>query len=114
MDVSIIIVNYNTKKLTSECIKSIVEKTKGVDYEIILVDNASTDGSKEVFQKDDRITYIYNEINGGFGYGNNRGMEVAKGKYFFSIQTLILRTMPSKNSSITLKIILPILFMDVI
>jgi GT2 family glycosyltransferase len=87
MDVSIIIVNYNTKKLTSECIKSIVEKTKGVDYEIILVDNASTDGSKEVFQKDDRITYIYNEINGGFGYGNNRGMEVAKGKYFFLLNS---------------------------
>ena len=52
MDVSIIIVNYNTKRLTDNCIKSIVEKTKDVDYEIILVDNCSTDGSKEIFASD--------------------------------------------------------------
>ena len=87
MDVSIIIVNYNTKKITSECIESIVEKTQGIEYEIILVDNASSDGSKELFEQDKRITYIYNEINGGFGYGNNRGMEVAKGKYFFLLNS---------------------------
>ena len=61
MDVSIIIVNYNTKDLTSQCIDSIYEKTQGVRFEIILVDNASTDGSKEVFEKDTRITYIYTE-----------------------------------------------------
>ena len=67
IDVSIIIVNYNTKQLTSDCIDSIVEKTQGISYEIILVDNASTDGSKEIFAKDDRITYIYSERNGGFG-----------------------------------------------
>ena len=42
MDVSIIIVNYNTKRLTDNCIKSIVEKTKDVDYEIILVANRET------------------------------------------------------------------------
>lgn len=87
MDVSIIIVNYNTKKLTSECIESIVEKTKGVEYEIIVVDNASTDGSKELFEQDNRITYINNKTNGGFGYGNNRGMEVAKGKFFFLLNS---------------------------
>lgn len=60
MDVSIIIVNYNTKRLTDNCIKSIEEKTKDVDYEIILVDNCSTDGSKEMFASDARIRYIYN------------------------------------------------------
>ena len=82
MDVSIIIVNYNTKKLTSDCITSIVEKTQGISYEIILVDNASIDGSKDLFEKDARITYIYSEKNGGFGYGNNLGMKIAKGRYF--------------------------------
>lgn len=49
MDVSVIIVNYNTKQLTSNCIQSIVDKTSGIEYEIILVDNASTDGSKDLF-----------------------------------------------------------------
>ncbi len=87
IDVSIIIVNYNTCKMTCECIDSIVEKTKGISYEIILVDNASNDGSKEFFEKDNRITYIYSEKNGGFGYGNNLGMKVAKGKYFFLLNS---------------------------
>lgn len=87
MDVSIIIVNYNTCRMTCECIDSIVEKTKDVEYEIILVDNASTDGSKEFFEKDSRIRYIYSERNGGFGYGNNIGMKLAKGKYFFLLNS---------------------------
>lgn len=87
MDVSIIIVNYNTCKMTCECIDSIVEKTHGISYEIILVDNASTDGSKEFFERDNRITYIYSEKNGGFGYGNNLGMKVARGKYLFLLNS---------------------------
>ena len=87
IDVSVIIVNYNTCKITCECIDSIVEKTKDVEYEIILVDNASTDGSKEFFEKDSRIKYIYSECNGGFGYGNNLGMKVAKGKYFLLLNS---------------------------
>lgn len=87
MDVSIIIVNYNTCKITCECIDSIVEKTRGISYEIILVDNASTDGSKDFFERDNRITYIYSEKNGGFGYGNNLGMKIAKGKYFLLLNS---------------------------
>ena len=73
--------------MTSECIDSIREKTQGLEYEIILVDNASTDGSKEFFEKDERITYFYSERNGGFGYGNNLGMKKAKGKYFFLLNS---------------------------
>lgn len=87
MDVSIIIVNYNTLIVTQECIDSVFEKTQGVEFEVILVDNASTDGSKEHFSHDSRIHYIYSEKNGGFGYGNNRGMEVATGKYFFLLNS---------------------------
>ena len=55
MDVSIIIVNYNTLGLTSDCIESIVDKTSDLEYEIILVDNASTDSSKAVFSQDPRV-----------------------------------------------------------
>ena len=87
MDVSVIIVNYNTKNLTSDCIQSVIDKTSGVDYEIILVDNASTDGSKEFFENDVRLKYIYSDKNGGFGYGNNQGMEIARGKYLFLLNS---------------------------
>lgn len=92
MDVSVIIVNYNTLDLTNDCITSIVEHSCGIDYEIILVDNASSDGSKDFFIKDNRIKYIYNEQNVGFGPANNIGASSAHGKYLFFLNsdTLLL------------------------
>lgn len=62
MDVSIIIVNYNTRDITKDCIDSVFEKTRGVSFEVILVDNASTDGSKEFFECDKRVIYIVLKI----------------------------------------------------
>jgi len=92
MDISVIIVNYNTYDLTSACIQSIIDHTDGLSYEIIVIDNASTDGSKKRFEIDTRIKYIYSDKNGGFGYGNNLGIAVAKGDYFFLLNsdTLLL------------------------
>lgn len=87
MDVSIIIVNYKTLKITKACINSIFEKTIGVDFEVIVVDNDSDDGSAEALAKDSRIRLICSKKNGGFGYGNNLGMKVAKGKYFFLLNS---------------------------
>jgi len=92
MDVSIIIVNYNTKKMTEECIDSIFQHTKNIKFEIIVVDNASTDGSKEYFEQDKRIKYIYSTTNLGFGNANNIGYKQASGKYLFLLNsdTLLL------------------------
>ena len=92
MDVSIIIVNYNTREMTAECIESVFRMTVGIEFEVILVDNASTDGSKEYFEQDSRITYIYNEENVGFGRANNKGYGYASGKYIFLLNsdTLLL------------------------
>ena len=92
MDVSVIIVNYNTKELTKNCIDSIFEKTSGVTFEVILVDNASTDGSVEVFVQDNRIFFIQNNRNLGFGLANNEGNKIAQGKYVFFLNpdTLLL------------------------
>lgn len=87
MDVSIILVNYNTKELTYDCIKSIREKTNGISYEIIVVDNASTDGSKELFILENSIKYIYLEKNLGFGQANNVGAKIAEGDYLFFLNT---------------------------
>lgn len=92
MDVSIIIVNYNTVKMTQECIESIFEKTTGLDFEVILVDNASTDGSKDHFEREERIKYIYSEDNLGFGRANTLGYEQSTGDYIFLLNsdTLLL------------------------
>lgn len=87
MDVSIIIVNYNTKDVTDICINSVIKQTSGVDYEIILVDNASSDGSREFFSSRKEIVYIYNKNNVGFGRANNIGLEHASGKYIFFLNS---------------------------
>lgn len=78
MHVSIIIVNYNTKQLTKNCIESIIAKTSGVEYEIILVDNESSDGSQEVFASDKQIKFIEAGENLGFGKANNLGAQYAR------------------------------------
>lgn len=92
MDVSIIIINYNTLQITSNCIDSIINMTTDIQYEIILVDNASTDGSKELFEKDCRIKYIYNDKNLGFGRANNIGLKIAQGRnvLFLNSDTLLV------------------------
>lgn len=92
MDISIIIVNYNTKIVTLNCINSIIKYSNGVSYEIILVDNHSTDGSYELFSNDTRITYIYNEENVGFGKANNIGYQRSTGDFIFLLNsdTLLL------------------------
>ena len=87
MDVSVIIVNYNTLALTQQCVDSIFEKTSGLDFEVIIVDNGSTDGSKETFSHDSRIQYIYSEENLGFGRANNLGAAHAKGDYLFFLNS---------------------------
>jgi GT2 family glycosyltransferase len=73
MDVSTILVNYNTKEMTLDCINSIYDKTNGVEFEVIVVDNNSSDGSKEVLSDDKRITFVEAGDNLGFGKANNLG-----------------------------------------
>lgn len=89
MDVSIIIVNYNTLKLTKQTIDSILLQTNGINTEIILIDNASSDGSKEYFSNyySEKIILIVNKENIGFGRANNIGIKLAKGKYIFLLNS---------------------------
>lgn len=87
MDVSVIIVNYNTKELTKQCVESIFEKTTGVEFEVIVVDNGSTDGSREVFEGDKRLHYIYSNENLGFGRANNLGFAQSKGDFLFFLNS---------------------------
>lgn len=85
VDVSIIIVSYNTKELLVDCIKSVVKTTQAFSFEVIVVDNNSSDGSAEEveqeFKKDDRILVIKNPDNSGFSAANNIGVKKSHGRY---------------------------------
>ena len=87
LDVSVIIVNYNTKDLTYNCLKSVFEMTKNINFEVIVSDNGSTDGSIEMIKTDfPSVILIENNSNLGFGAANNKGLDVAKGKYIFYLK----------------------------
>lgn len=82
--VSIIIINYNTAQLTLNCIHSIIKNVHSTDYEIIVVDNASTDNSRELIKETfPDIKLIESSTNGGFGKANNLGAKHANGEYLF-------------------------------
>ena len=88
MQLSIIIINYNTFQLTCNCIASIKEKVLEVDYEIILVDNASGECDPNSFkEKFPDIILIINSINTGFTGGNNIGISHAKGNYILLLNS---------------------------
>lgn len=79
--VSIIIINYNTFEMTSDCIQSVMDKTQKVSYEIILVDNASDECSPTLFlEKFPDIELIVSDKNLGFSKGNNLGITKSKGE----------------------------------
>lgn len=94
LDVSIIIVNYNTKKLVVDAINSIHEKTLEISYEVIVVDNDSKDNSVAELQEcfGDKINVIASSVNLGFGRANNKGAEVAKGRNIFLLNPDTLLT----------------------
>jgi GT2 family glycosyltransferase len=86
--VSIIIINYNTFALTSNCIRSVIAKTKVVEYEIVLVDNASSECDAVVFlQEFPQIKLVKNPVNSGFADGNNKGIELTTGDYLLLLNS---------------------------
>lgn len=93
MDVSVIIVNYNTKDLIINCLQSIYDQTGQVDYEIIVVDNASVDGSVAAIKnKFPKVILLESPENLGFGKANNLAARTAKGEFLFFLNsdTLLL------------------------
>jgi GT2 family glycosyltransferase len=93
IDISIIIVNYNTKQLLENCITSIIENTKQIHYEIIVSDNNSTDGSLTMVKtKFPNVHLINNNNNLGFSRANNIAYKRSKGEnlLFLNSDTLVL------------------------
>jgi GT2 family glycosyltransferase len=88
MKASIIIVSWNAAKYLSDCIKSIIRQISFLDTEVIVVDNASTDGSPELVGKEyPEVRLIKNYENLGFAKANNIGIRSCSGEYIFFINS---------------------------
>lgn len=79
MDISIIIVNYNAREFLKKCLSSIMENVRNVSYEIVVVDNNSSDNSPEMVKKEfPQIKLIANKNNIGFSKANNQGIKASQ------------------------------------
>ena len=95
MQLSIIIVNYNSGSLIEQCLVSVNKATVRIKTEIIVVDNNSTDGSKEWLpQKFTGVKYILNDANLGFAKACNQGFKMSSGRYilFLNPDTILPET----------------------
>jgi hypothetical protein len=86
-DISAIIVNWNTKDLLLESVRTAIETTVRHRLEIVVIDNGSTDGSLEAIRAQNNIRLISNNVNLGFAAANNLGIRAATGKYICLINS---------------------------
>lgn len=83
---SILIVNWNTRELLHECIQSVERFPPSSDYETIVVDNASTDGSAEMVRENfPNVRLIASQVNTGYAKGNNLAFEAASGEFLLTL-----------------------------
>lgn len=90
MDLSVIIVSYNTKKLLDDCLNSLLNSLgdSSIRTEIIIIDNVSTDGTREMLAKKyPKVVTIFNKENVGFGRANNQGVRIAKGEFILLLNS---------------------------
>jgi len=115
-ELSIVIVNFNTRKLTHQCIESIFRsfrsyKSKDTpSFEIILIDNASTTDDSKLYladyaKKHKNIVYVARETNAGYGPANNQGVKLAQGTYILLLNsdTVVLKDAIQKLYAFYLK-----------
>lgn len=87
-EISVIIISYNTREMTLRCLGVLEKAMEGISYEVLLVDNASKDGSVDAVRAAFPATRIIaNEKNTGFGAANNQAMAIAKGKFFLLLNS---------------------------
>jgi GT2 family glycosyltransferase len=93
LDLSVVILNWNTCALLEKCLRSLVCPHRGIDVEIIVVDNASGDNSREMVRREfPQVNLIVNPKNVGFGAGNNVAVPQASGRYvlFLNSDTVVM------------------------
>lgn len=88
MDLSVIIVNYNTKDLTKKCLLSVFASKTNYKFEVIVADNGSTDGSIEMIRSEfPQVQLIENHANLGFSKGNNVAIRKSRGRMVLLLNT---------------------------
>ncbi|MCF1190315.1 glycosyltransferase family 2 protein [Mangrovimonas sp. AS39] len=98
MDLSIIIVNYNGEKYLDDCLSSIFIQCEGINFEIIIWDNASSDDSNKLIKANygNRVTLIESKMNLGFAGGNNGASKLAKGTFLLLLNNDTILIEPIK------------------
>ncbi|MEJ2347769.1 MAG: glycosyltransferase family 2 protein [Patescibacteria group bacterium] len=87
-EISIVILNYNTKSLLKDCLDSLERVKDEASFEIIVADNGSGDGSQEMIKKDFKwVKLVENNANLGFAAGNNRAKDSCRGNYVLFLNT---------------------------
>ncbi|NLE76178.1 MAG: glycosyltransferase family 2 protein [Chloroflexi bacterium] len=87
-DISVLVVNWNTADLLPQCLSSVVHQAHEVDLELVVVDNASTDGSADLVQRQfPQAHLVANRHNRGFAAANNQAMAQAHGRIFFLLNS---------------------------
>jgi len=82
LDLSIIILSYNTRDYLRNCLQSVLNQTKRLTFETIVLDNASSDGTPQMMRSEfPGVAYIYHNRNLGFTKGNNEGIHLSRGRY---------------------------------
>ncbi len=82
MDLSVVIVNWNTESLLRDCLRSVYDTVEGMTFEVIVVDNASSDGSVAMLKVEfPQVRRIENYENRGFAAANNQAFRVMTGRY---------------------------------
>lgn len=88
IDVSIIVASYNTRDLTMDCLRSVIDNTQRVSCEIILVDDRSPDDTVEVVRRElPQVSVVVNDENVRYAKTNNRGLSLARGRYGVLLNT---------------------------
>lgn len=88
VDLTVIIVNWNTKDLLQDCIQSVYDFVLDISFEVIVVDNASTDGSVDmVEQQFPQVKLVANEDNKGFVEANNQASRIANGEFILLLNS---------------------------
>lgn len=88
LDVSIIIVNWNTQDLLRKCLEHVANTVQRVSYELIVVDNGSQDGSQDMLKREfPHVRLIENTDNVGFAAANNQGISISQGRYLLLLNS---------------------------
>jgi len=88
MELSIVVVSYNTASLLAECLRSVPAAIAGVEYQVVVVDNASGDGSAEMVACEfPGVRLIRNTENVGFARANNQGIRATQGEYLLLLNS---------------------------